>query len=114
MYNELSGYTAPCSEFNDDSAEIMVKNISFHEETIPDETGKHIPAIQSLPHPQAAKSDPNTLMTALGELWLAGSTVEWIVNLPSGEGILGETSVGGTVGTAWDDIQRRQVGSQGV
>ena len=45
MYNELSGYTAPCSEFNheyDDSAEIMVKNISFHEETIPDETGKHI------------------------------------------------------------------------
>ncbi|MGD1866650.1 MAG: beta-ketoacyl synthase N-terminal-like domain-containing protein [Phormidesmis sp.] len=42
-----------------------------------DETGKHIPAIQSLPHPQAAKSDPNTLMTALGELWLAGSTVEW-------------------------------------
>ncbi|MEL7224373.1 MAG: type I polyketide synthase, partial [Cyanobacteria bacterium J06576_12] len=41
------------------------------------ETGKHIPVIQSLPHPQAAKSALNTLMTALGELWLAGSTVKW-------------------------------------
>ncbi|MEM9087127.1 MAG: beta-ketoacyl synthase N-terminal-like domain-containing protein [Cyanobacteria bacterium P01_F01_bin.53] len=39
---------------------------------------KHIiPVIQSLPHPQDAKDDITTFMAALGQLWLAGSSVKW-------------------------------------
>ncbi|MEO1395707.1 MAG: beta-ketoacyl synthase N-terminal-like domain-containing protein [Cyanobacteria bacterium J06634_5] len=40
-------------------------------------SAQHIPVIQSLPHPREAKDDTTTLMTALGQLWLAGGPVKW-------------------------------------
>ena len=36
-----------------------------------------IPVMQSLPHPRDQQSDAATLMTALGQLWLAGVPIDW-------------------------------------
>lgn len=42
LYNELSGYTAACAEFNaeyNNNAELIVREINFDDETIYHESG---------------------------------------------------------------------------
>lgn len=53
------------------------RTLSSYVRRHPHKTNRHV-ILQSLPHPDTASADLETMAQALGKLWLAGGTIDWV------------------------------------